>query len=170
MGAIRENSGGPINASGPIARAIFEVLEPRWLMSGSPASFDSHGLADGPSVVYVESNNPAAGQNAVLAFRRNPATGALKELAGGPFLTGGTGFLNAQGQLGPDDSDREVIASPDGRLLFAVNQGSNSIAVFRIRNDGSLDLVGGHAFPSGGVQPVSLALSGDRLYVANRGD
>ena len=46
--------------------------------------------------------------------------------------TGGTGVANPQGLLGPDDSDKEVIASPDGRLLFAVNQGSNSIAVFRV--------------------------------------
>jgi 6-phosphogluconolactonase (cycloisomerase 2 family) len=161
-------SGG--NASREFAKAIFEVLEPRWLMSGNPAPFEIHGAADGPSVVYIESNNPAAGENAVLAFRRNPATGALKELSSGPFLTGGTGFLNSKGLLGPDDSDREVIASPDGQFLFAVNQGSDSIAVFRIHHDGSLDLVDGHAFSSGGVQPVSLALSGNRLYVANRGD
>ena len=118
MSAGRESSGVAVRASGAVARAVYEVLEPRRLMSGNPVPLDSHGLADGPSVVYIESNNPAPGQNAVLAFRRNPATGALKELAGGPFLTGGTGFLNGQGLLGPDDSDREVIASPDGRLLL----------------------------------------------------
>src|SRR6476646_1279689 len=146
---------GRADASRAIAKAMFEALEPRRLMSGNPA-FDSHGVADGPSIVYIESNNPAPNQNAVLAFRRNPATGALKELSGGPFL-------NGQGLLGPDDSDREVIASPDGRFLFAVNQGSNSIAVFRIHENGSLDLVDGHAFSSGGVQPVSLALSENRL-------
>jgi 6-phosphogluconolactonase (cycloisomerase 2 family) len=151
------------------ASALFERLEPRRLLSANPSPLDG-AAADGPSVVYIESNNPAAGQNAVLAFRRNPATGALKELPGGPFLTGGTGFQNGTGLLGPDDSDREVIASPDGRWLFAVNQGSNSIAVFRIHENGSLDLVGDHAVSSGGVQPVSLALSGNRLYVANRGD
>src|SRR5690349_24755108 len=105
MSARGMKSGG--NGSRELAKAIFEVLEPRWLMSGNPAPFEIHGAADGPSVVYIESNNPAAGENAVLAFRRNSATGALKELSSGPFLTGGTGFLNSQGLLGPDDSDRE---------------------------------------------------------------
>ena len=50
--------------------------------------------------------------------------------------------LTAKG-LGPDDSDQELVASPDGRFLFAVNQGSNSISVFRIRPSGALELFGG---------------------------
>ena len=33
-----------------------------------------------------------------------------------------------QGLLGPDDSDKEVIASSNGHNLYAVNQGSNSVA------------------------------------------
>jgi len=41
-------------------------------------------------VVYVETNNSAAGQNAILAFRR-AADGQLTSLAGSPYLTGGTG-------------------------------------------------------------------------------
>ena len=72
--------------------------------------------------------------------------------------------------LGPDGTDREVIASPDGRLLFAVNQGSNSVAVFRVRRNGSLDLVRDRAVGSGGTEPVSLSIARDRLYVLNRGD
>jgi hypothetical protein len=48
---------------------------------------------DGPrhpanGTVYTESNNPAAGANAVLAFRQN-ADGTLTEI--GSFNTGGTG-------------------------------------------------------------------------------
>lgn len=142
-------------ASGAAAEdARFESLETRRLMSAAATT------------VYVESNNPDAGQNAVIALRRDPADGSLKQV--GEFLTGGTGQANATQGLGPDDSDQEVIANPDGRFLFAVNQGSDSIAVFRIRGDGSLHRVG--TFASGGTQPVSLGLSGDRLYVANRGD
>jgi 6-phosphogluconolactonase (cycloisomerase 2 family) len=121
-----------------------------------------------PDVVYVESNNPAPGQNAVLAFRRNHADGSLRRLAA--FKTGGTGFLNASERLGPDDSDQELVASPDGRFLFAVNQGSDSVSVFRIRPSGALELVRGAPFSSGGTQPVSLAIRGDRLIVVNRGD
>ena len=72
--------------------------------------------------------------------------------------------------LGPDASDKEVIASPDGHLLFAVNQGSNSVAEFRVRRNGSLDLVRDRAIDSGGTEPVSLSIARGRLYVLNRGD
>jgi DNA-binding beta-propeller fold protein YncE len=120
------------------------------------------------NVLYVTSNKPAPGKNAVLAYQRNPSTGALTFM--GKILTGGTGFYNDDERLGPDDSDQEMIASPDGRLLFAVNSGSNSVAVFKIQDDGNLVHVPGSPFDSGGVQPVSLGLAGDRLYVVNKGD
>jgi len=143
----------------------FEMLETRTLMSGTGFSDlqPDHGPAE---TAYVESNNPQPGQNAVIALRRDPSDGSLHQI--GKFLTGGTGFGNATQGLGPDDSDQEVIASPDGRFLFAVNQGSNSIAVFRIHGNGGLHRVG--TFDSGGVQPASIGLSGDHLYVVNRGD
>jgi 6-phosphogluconolactonase (cycloisomerase 2 family) len=119
-----------------------------------------------PSTVYVESNNPDLAENAVLAFRRDPSDGSLTQI--GTYATNGTGQFNLPKVLGPDDSDQEVVATPDGRFLFAVNQGSNSITSFRIGYDGGLDYLG--TVDSGGVQPVSLGIAGDRLYVANRGD
>jgi 6-phosphogluconolactonase (cycloisomerase 2 family) len=147
----------------PRARLCLEALEDRCV----PAGLHPSDLA-GPAVttVYTESNNPTAGQNAVLAFRRNPADGSLHQI--GAFLTGGTGTANPGQVIGPDDSDQEVVATRDGRFLFAVNQGSNSVTSFRIDPDGRLDRIG--TFDSGGVEPVSLGLADDRLYVANRGD
>ena len=118
------------------------------------------------STVYVESNNPDIGENAVLAFSRDPSDGSLTEI--GTYLTGGTGQLNLPIATGPGDADQQVVATPDGRFLFAVNQGSNSIASFSIAADGGLELIG--CFDSGGVQPDSLGISAGRLYVANRGD
>src|SRR4029079_17444536 len=105
-----------------------ETLERRELLSaaGRPDLFPSQN--DRTEFVYVESNNPEPGRNAVLAFRRNPSNGSLRQI--GTFLTRGTGFGNETQGLGPDDSDQEVVGSSDGRFLFAVNQGSNSIAVF----------------------------------------
>ena len=132
---------------------------------GAGRSSPGHATGGG-EFVYVESNNPEPGQNAVIALRRNPSDGSLRQI--GTFPTGGTGFANVTQGLGPDDSDQEVVASPDGRFLFAVNQGSDSIAVFRVRDDGRLARVG--TFGSGGTQPVSVGLSGNHLYVANRGD
>lgn len=144
----------------------FEPLESRTLMSSTGVSDPSGGHGLNATTVYVESNNPEPGQNAVIAFSRDPSNGSLHQI--GKFLTGGTGLANVTQGLGPDDSDQEVISSSDGRFLFAVNQASNSIAVFSTRGNGSLRRIGTYA--SGGTQPVSLALSGDHLFVANRGD
>ena len=118
-------------------------------------------------VVYVETNNPEAGQNAILAFRRE-TNGQLTQLPGSPYRTGGTGVRDATFSLATFANDTPVIANRQRTLLFAVNEGSNSIAVFRIGGDGGLQDVAGSPFPSGGFQPVSLGLVGDVLTVANK--
>jgi hypothetical protein len=148
-------------------RLTLESLEGRAVPAAlHPTPLDDGQAGPAVTTVYVETNNPAAGQNAVLAYRRNPGTGSLQPI--GTFPTGGTGQVNLPKVIGPDDSSQEVVATPDGRFLFAVNQGSHSVTEFRIRRDGGLDQVG--TFDSGGVQPDSLGVSGDRLYVSNRGD
>jgi 6-phosphogluconolactonase (cycloisomerase 2 family) len=129
---------------------------------------DQHEHGSARNVLYVTSNNPTPRQNSVLAFRRSGKDGRLTSI--GNFLTRGTGVYNADERLGPDDSDQEIVASPDGRRLFAVNSGSDTIAVFNIDRDGRLTHVHGSPFPSGGVQPVSLGLAGQQLYVVNKGD
>ncbi len=116
--------------------------------------------------VYTETNNPAAGQNAVLAYRSNPVTGNLTLI--GSFSTGGTGELNLPKVVGPDDGDHQVVASRDGRFLYAVNEGSNSITAFRIDPNGRLDRIG--TVDSGGIEPDGLSVAGNQVYVANRGD
>jgi len=121
--------------------------------------------ATAASVVYVESNDP--GGNAIFAFERH-ADGSLTPLPGSPFPTGGLG-ITPTFALGPFDSDQEVIINQKHTLLFAVNGGSDTIAVFRINPDGSLRAVYGSPFPSGGSSPVSVGLSGDDvLCVVNQ--
>lgn len=148
------------------ARLTVETLEERAVPAGFGflSAFDGNPGA-GIATVYVESNNPAADQNAVLAFSRSP-DGTLTQI--GTFSTHGTGQLNLPKVVGPDDSSQEVVATPDGQFLYAVNQGSDTVAAFRIDRDGSLDFIG--AFASGGVQPDSIGIVGDALYVNNRGD
>ena len=115
-------------------------------------------------VVYIESNiGDTPNHNSILAFRRDNA-GHLTPL--GEFLTGGTGVHPIESTiptlpttLGPLDSDQDLILSADGKMLFAVNSGSDTIAVFKVNNDGSLVPVSGSPFPSGGVMPVSLGLA-----------
>lgn len=132
-----------------------ELLEQRAMLSASAGE-----------TTYVESNNPIAGQNAVLELKLNPATASLTQV--GTFPTGGTGQGNPTQKLGPDDSDKEIIVSDNGKTLFAVNQGSDTITTFNIHRDGSLSKIG--EFSSFGVQPASLALTHNTLIVTNRGD
>lgn len=119
------------------------------------------------AVVYVESNIGVPGGNSILAFRRD-SQGNLTPLPGSPFLTGGTGVFDTSLQLGPFDSDQNVIANPERSLLFAVNSGSNTIAVFQIHEGGGLSPVEGSPFPSGGINPVSVGIRNNILTVVNK--
>ena len=110
--------------------------------------------------VYVNDNT--AGTNTIAVFDRH-AGGALTAHAGSPFAAGGAGTgagLASQGAL---------QISPGGRFLIAVDAGSNQISVLRIMPGGSLKLVSGGVVSSGGVLPVSIAIHGDLVYVANSG-
>src|SRR6266481_5203702 len=129
------------------------------------AGTDSENSNRLPHVLYVESNDSNPGQNAVLAYTISDTDGSLSLL--GKFPTGGTGFSNFDGRLGPDDNDHEVILNADKTLLFAINGGSDTIAVFRVVRDGSLDPVQGSPFSSHGPTPVSLGLSGNILVAVN---
>ena len=121
------------------------------------------------SIVYTESNIPTENSNSILGFRRD-GSGNLTPLSTSPFLTGGTGIApDPTFQVLPVfDTDQNVIVNTDRTRLFAVNSGSNTIAVFDIHADGSLSPVKGSPFPSGGVNPVSLGLARDFLYVVNK--
>lgn len=127
-----------------------------------------HDPGAASNVLYVLSNDPAPGRNAVLGYRR-AADGTLAPLPGSPFRTGGTGVANPTQMLGPDDVDLPIAVSADHRRLFAVNPGSNTVAVFDVAADGALSPVPGSPFPSNGSNPVSVGLDGDKqLYVVNK--
>jgi hypothetical protein len=59
--------------------------------------------------------------------------------------------------------------SSDGRHLLAVDAGSNQISVLRIKTGGSLERVGRSPVSSNGTNPVSIAVSGHLVHVANAG-
>jgi DNA-binding beta-propeller fold protein YncE len=128
---------------------------------------DHPGNDDGGKIVYLETNDFHDNANAILAYRQK-ADGTLAPLPGSPFLTHGAGLANPKQVLGPDDTDDPVVISSDGRFLFAVNGGSNTVAVFSINSDGSLLSVPGSPFPSGGQTPCSIALHGRFIYIANK--
>jgi 6-phosphogluconolactonase (cycloisomerase 2 family) len=144
--------------AGVAACAVFFSCNKR---SGGPV------IEDGGKIVYVISNDYHDNANAVLAYRRKP-DGSLAPLPGSPFPTHGAGLANPKQVLGPDDTDDPLVISDDGRLLLAVNGGSNTVAVFSINPDGSLVHVPGSPFPSGGQTPCSVAVNGRFVYIANK--
>lgn len=149
----------PIRANGIVALTTLLAV------AGLAPQESSAGPPRAHNVVYVESNDPAG--NAIFAFYRNDADGSLTPVPGSPFPAGGRGITFTTA-LGPFDSDQEVIVNPAGTLLFAVNGGSDTIAVFNIHADGSLTPVDDSPFPSGGSNPVSVGLAGDVLCVVNK--
>lgn len=112
-------------------------------------------LQDSQGAVFALTN--AVSGNAVVAYRR-AANGVLQPA--GTFSTGGLGTgaaLNSQGA---------VIVTDDHRFVVAVNAGSHSISVLRIRQ-GGLELV--DTEPSGGVMPTSVAVRNGLVVVLNAG-
>lgn len=110
--------------------------------------------------VYVNDN--ASPANAVAGFARL-ADGALVPLRGSPFMTGGSGTGASIGSQGA------LQVAGNGRLLLAADAGSNQLSVLRIGREGSLMPVKGSPFSSGGTMPVSIAVHGRLVYVANAG-
>lgn len=129
------------------------------LLIGSTAG--AYAAAPAPDVVgHVYVNNNSAGENTVAAFDRH-ADGSLTAIAGSPFPAGGAGTGSPLGSAGA------IQFSSNGRYVLAVDAASNEISVLRVKPDGSLDLV--ETDDSNGTTPVSLAVSGDLVYVANLG-
>ncbi len=151
----------------------------RWVLLGlaalAVAMFALPGMASANSPskskakavgrVYSETNSPK--RNQVLIFDRF-ANGKLKFVKA--VATGGTGGQQLQPGCAPTcpflDTQGEVVETSDGKLVFAVNAGSNSVSSFRATANG-LKLVSVHS--SGGKFPNSLTIHGDLLYVLDSG-
>ncbi|HWK28609.1 MAG TPA: beta-propeller fold lactonase family protein [Solirubrobacter sp.] len=120
------------------------------LLFAGPASAHSGGA------LYTQSN--AATGNAVHRVDRGP-DGALTPVA--TYRTGGRGSGAGLGSQGA------VALSDDGRVLVAVDAGSNDVAAFRVTGDGHLTRT--DRKPSGGVTPVSADVADGSVYVLNAG-
>ena len=116
-----------------------------------------------PVVGHVYVNDNTTGTNTIGAFDRH-ADGTLTPEAGSPFIAGGAGTGSGLASQGA------IQISADGRFLIAADAGSNEISVLRINFDGSLSPVRHGLVSSGGAMPVSIAVHGDLVYVANAGN
>jgi 6-phosphogluconolactonase (cycloisomerase 2 family) len=137
----------------PRSRAVLLVLAVTALLAGVLAS--SAMATYGGGALYTQTNDPAG--NVIQRFDRAP-DGSLR--AAGTFATGGAGLA----ALGPRQGAVEL--SGDGRYLYAVNAGSDSVSVFRAdrRAPRLVDTVA-----SGGAAPASVAEHHGRVYVLNSG-
>ena len=125
------------------------------LAVGFAMLFTGSAMADGGGAVYTQTNSPTG--NAVHRLDRGP-DGSLTPVA--TYRTGGLGTgatLQSQGA---------VALSDDGRLLVAVDAGTNDVASFRVSRRGHLTLIDRQ--PSGGNTPVSVDIAGSSAYVLNR--
>jgi 6-phosphogluconolactonase len=125
------------------------------LAQGRDWADDDRWHQDGGGAVFTLTNAPSG--NAVVAYRR-AANGSLT--LAGTYPSGGVGTgagLMSQGA---------VVVTDDRRFVIAVNAGSHSISVFRIRHD-RLQLI--DTKPSGGVMPTSVAVRNGLVVVLNAG-
>jgi 6-phosphogluconolactonase len=144
----------------------------RWLAGGGSVLAATIGLLGAGTAASASTASPVVGYtyidgntataNTIDGFARH-ANGSVTPLPGSPFAAGGAGLGTGLASQGA------IQATPDGRYLLAVDAGSNQISVLRITAGGA-PVLAGRPVSSGGVQPVSIAISRAGLvYVANSG-
>jgi len=127
-----------------IAAALFLAGQPVLAMSEP----------EDAGAVYVLGNQSSG--NSVVVFQR--AEDGTLTRAQEVFTHGlGGSDLGSQGALALNTS---------GRLLFAVNAGSNELSVLEVTEDGVRFV---DKAPSGGERPISVTVHGDIVYVLNAG-
>ncbi len=108
--------------------------------------------------VFVMTN--AADKNEIIAFERNPME----------VFTMRAAMRRAEGAAAVlpihCNPRASLILSQDHSLLFAVNAGSGTVSVLRVRH-AALTFV--DKAPSGGAEPVAVAQWNDLVYVLNAG-
>jgi 6-phosphogluconolactonase len=147
-----------------LKKIIWSVVLSIVLISGLAIGFTTAVVAAGPdsSGAAFAMTNAKTG-NAIVMFGRD-GHGMLTMKGSVP--TQGMGNGDSSSPLDPVGSQGSLVLSDDGQWLLAANAGSNDISLFRVERDGLkfMDKVG-----SGGVMPISIAISGRNVFVLNQG-
>jgi 6-phosphogluconolactonase len=133
-----------------------------FLVIGAAALWVPPAMADdAKKAVYVQSNT--APFNTVLVFDQNH-DGTLTPA--GSVMTGGQGKPTGNPPFGIPflDSAGSVTLSDNGRSLFVVNAGDNTVSSLRVTAHG-LQLA--DVVPTFGSRPISATTHGHLLYVLN---
>jgi 6-phosphogluconolactonase len=151
--------GGSTMKRSRLAAPLVVALTGAVISCASANADTDHHRSDVVGHTYVNDNT--AGTNTVAGFDRH-ADGSLTPISGSPFPIGGAGLGKGLASQGA------IQLSSDGRYLLAVDAGSSQISVLRLDAQGAPQPVG-PPVSSGGTEPVSIAVSGDLVYVANAG-
>jgi 6-phosphogluconolactonase (cycloisomerase 2 family) len=144
--------------AGFAAAAVAALFAAQAAGAGTAKKADKHA----EHVVFVQTNQPAANQ--IVVYDR-AADGTLSEA--GTYNTGGQGGAAVGAPSDKLASQGSLVFDRRHHLLFAVNAGSDTVSVFRVRGD---QLTLEQVVPSGGGFPASIAVHHDLLYVLNAGD
>lgn len=136
-----------------------------WLIAllalGAAALLSPSSASAKAPAVYTQTNDPA--NNEVVVFDRD-SDGSITEIqrvsTGGQGRHGNPPF--GQAHL---DSTGAVELTDNGRLLFAVNAGSDTVSSFAVRPDGTLRLVDQES--TDGTRPISADSHKGLLYALN---
>jgi 6-phosphogluconolactonase (cycloisomerase 2 family) len=144
-----------------ITAAVVAGLVGGLLVGGAAEAGTRHkpGHHDGKHAVFVQTNKRLG--NTIVVYRRDN-DGDLSRVREVP--TGGLGGATAGPAVDALASQGSLIFQDD--RLFAVNAGSNTITMFRVKGD-KLERL--QVIWSGGLLPVSIAVRKDLVYVLNAG-
>ena len=110
--------------------------------------------------VFLQTDNPDGNQ--ILAYDQ-ASNGTLSPA--GTYDTGGDGAVAAGSVVDPLASQGSLALADGGRILVAVNAGSDTVSVFRVSGD---QLALWQIVPSGGQFPTSIAVHRGLVYVLER--
>jgi 6-phosphogluconolactonase len=143
-----------------LTAAALVALGPTPALAGNQGNQGNRGNHGG-GAVYTETQDPAG--NEIVVYKRR-SDGTITERA--RVATGGLGAASTPPFGFPiADSQGSVELTRNGRLLFAVNAGDDTISSFRVGKRGGLTLVDRES--SGGDLPISVDTKGHLLYVVN---
>lgn len=125
---------------------------------------DSDAWKRDGGIIYAMDN--AATGNSVLVFARD-RSGRLHPIPQATARAGGAGASN-NAAVDPLGSQNSLVYNGALEMLFAANAGDNTITAFRTGFAG-VRLHRTTRVPSGGLVPVSVAVSDRLLYVLNAG-
>jgi 6-phosphogluconolactonase (cycloisomerase 2 family) len=138
---------------GPLGLALAAAAIGSLPLAAHAGLNDAEGLRSG--MVFTSSNDAAG--NELLVFARAPEGGLMLVTRAPTGGLGGGAGLGSQGA---------VTLSRDGRFVFVVNAGSNTVSTFALQ-DGTLSLAS--TVDAGGLHPISVTEHGGLVYVLNDG-